>query len=79
MATRSSILAWRIPSIEEPSGLQSVGHKESDMMEHMHTHTHTAIRILPPSQETFSLQYTASFNVLGNSDFISAFLIMTRV
>ena len=31
MATYSSILAWRISWIEEPSGLQSIGHKESDM------------------------------------------------
>ena len=25
MATHSSILAWRIPQIEEPGGLQSMG------------------------------------------------------
>ena len=31
MATHSSILAWRIPWIEEPVGLQFMGHKESDM------------------------------------------------
>ena len=31
MATHSSILAWRIPWIEEPGGLQSIGHKELDM------------------------------------------------
>ena len=30
MATHSSILAWRIPWIEEPSRLQSMGHKELD-------------------------------------------------
>ena len=30
MATYSSILAWRIPWIEEPGGLQSMGRKESD-------------------------------------------------
>lgn len=34
VATHSSILAWRIPWTEEPSGLQSMGsHKESDMIE----------------------------------------------
>ena len=33
MATHSSILAWRIPWTEEPGGLQSVGHKESDTTE----------------------------------------------
>ena len=25
MATHSSIIAWRIPCVEEPSGLQSIG------------------------------------------------------
>ena len=34
MATHSSILAWRIPWIDEPGGLQSQGHKESDATEH---------------------------------------------
>ena len=31
MATHSSILAWRIPWIEEPGKLQSMGSQESDM------------------------------------------------
>ena len=33
MSTHSSILAWRIPCTEEPGGLQSIGHKESDKTE----------------------------------------------
>ena len=33
VATYSSILAWRIPWTEEPGGLQSMGHKELDMIE----------------------------------------------
>ena len=33
VATHSSILAWRIPWTEEPGGLQSMGHKESDTRE----------------------------------------------
>ena len=33
MVTHSSILAWRIPRTEEPGGLQSMGHKESDTTE----------------------------------------------
>ena len=33
MATHSSILAWKIPWTEEPGRLQSMGHKESDMIE----------------------------------------------
>ena len=40
MAVHSSILAWKIPWTEEPSGLQSWGHEESDKLS-MHTHTHT--------------------------------------
>ena len=33
MATRSSILAWRISWAEEPGGLSPRGHRESDMTE----------------------------------------------
>ena len=33
MATHSSVLAWKIPWTEEPGGLQSMGHKESDTAE----------------------------------------------
>ena len=36
MATHSSILAWGIPWMEEPGGLQSRGHKESDTTERLH-------------------------------------------
>ena len=42
MATYSSILAWEIPRTEEPGGLQSWGHKESDMTEHAHTYLSTS-------------------------------------
>ena len=39
MVTHSSVLAWEIPWTEEPGGLQSVGHKESDTTESTeHTH-----------------------------------------
>ena len=38
MASHSSILAWRIPWTEELGGLQSTGHKESDMTERLHFH-----------------------------------------
>ena len=36
MATHSSILAWRIPWMEDLGGLQSTGRKESDMTERLH-------------------------------------------
>ena len=38
MATHSSILAWRIPWMEDLGGLQSTGRKESDMTERLHFH-----------------------------------------
>ena len=33
MATHSSTLTWKIPWMEEPGRLQSMGHKESGMTE----------------------------------------------
>ena len=33
MATHSSVLAWRIPGMEEPGGLPSRGRTESDTTE----------------------------------------------
>ena len=49
MATRSSILCWRIPCTEEPGGLQSMGsqtvrHDWARAHTHIHTHTHTRTR-----------------------------------
>ena len=48
MATHSSILAWKIPWIEEPGGLRSKGsHRvRHDSATHTHTHTHTQTRDL---------------------------------
>ena len=39
IATHYSILAWEIPWTEEPSGVQSMGHKKSNTTEDTHTHT----------------------------------------
>ena len=47
MATHPSILAWRILWTEEPGGIQSMGHKESGMTEH--THTHSSLYFLIPT------------------------------
>ena len=38
MATHSSILAWRIPWLEELGGLQSTGREESDTTERLPFH-----------------------------------------
>ena len=40
MAPYSSILAWKIPWMEEPGGLQSMGLLESDTTERLHFHFH---------------------------------------
>ena len=36
MATHSSVLAWRIPWTEEPSGLQSMGVTKNPTNQHFH-------------------------------------------
>ena len=36
MVPHSSTLAWKIPWMEEPGGLQSMGRKESDTTERLH-------------------------------------------
>ena len=46
MATHSSILAWRIPWTEESGGLQSMGHKESDTTERLHSHFQDVLHVL---------------------------------
>ena len=38
MATHSSTLAWKIPWMEEPGRLQSMGVAESDTTERLHFH-----------------------------------------
>ena len=38
MAPHSSTLAWKIPWMEEPGGLQSMGRQELDMTERLHFH-----------------------------------------
>ena len=43
MATPSSILAWGIPWIEEPGGLQSMGVQSRTQLSDLHTHRGTKI------------------------------------
>ena len=40
MATHSSILAWKIPWMEEPGRLQFMGSLESDTTKQLHFHFH---------------------------------------
>ena len=56
MATHSNILAWEIPRIEEPGGLQSMGllrvrpglaTERACTHIHIHTHTHISLSTIP--------------------------------
>ena len=50
MATHSSILAWRIPWLEEPGGLYSPwDRKKSDTTELLHFHFHFPLPFLKPA------------------------------
>ena len=51
MATHSSFLAWRIPWTEEPGGLQSMGHKELDIIEQLTLTCHSVLRASPVAQQ----------------------------
>ena len=47
-ATHSSVLAWKIPWAEEPSGIQYLGSQRVELdcvCTHTHTHTHTHTQI----------------------------------
>ena len=59
MATHSSILAWRIPWLEEPGGLYSPwGRKKSDTTELLHFHFHFPLPFLKPAWTSGSSQFT---------------------
>ena len=47
MATRSSILAWRIPWTEEPGGLQSMGSLSQTRPRQLSTHQRRTVRPVP--------------------------------
>ena len=63
MVTHPSILAWRIPWIEEAGGLQPMGHKESDTTEHLsvsytyfqHSNIYNAINVVPPYHDVLNV------------------------
>ena len=51
MATSSSTIAWKIPWTEEHGRLQSMGRKESDMTEHMHSNLTFSLEIISHQRE----------------------------
>ena len=66
MATHSSILAWKIPWMEESGGLQSMGLKESDRTERLHFHFISS----PTPPPTSSLLETASLSSVSVNLFL---------
>ena len=54
MATHSSILAWRIPQIEEPGGCSPWGPKELDTTERLSTAEHQEASRAPRMPPHFS-------------------------
>ena len=52
MAVHSGILGWKISWPEEPLGLQSMGHTESNTTERACTHTHTHTPLVVPCRGT---------------------------
>ena len=86
MATHSSILAWRIPWMEELGGLQSTGDKESDTTERLHFPsfelppailgiswlTDASLQSLPPSSVVFSPLVFSHHLLLRTSDLLDS-------
>ena len=72
MATHSSILAWRIPWIEEPGGLV-YGVTKSCVYIYIYTHTVLTgpafFFFFPWEKETFTIQGSALAQVLGQGHF----------
>ena len=65
MAPHSSALAWKIPWIEEPGGLQSMGSqriRHDWVTEHVHLHAHTCTHI-----HTHTLTHISCNNSEGKS------------
>ena len=57
MTSYFSIPAWRIPWIEEPGGLQSMGSQSwTRLSACVHTHTHTQLKILHATSKTWCSQ-----------------------
>ena len=51
MATHSSVLAWKIPRIEEPGRLQSMGSQSQTQLKRLSTHTQCKVGILKSSKD----------------------------
>ena len=62
MATQSSVLAWRIAWTEEPGGLQSWGHKESDTTERLNSNTCSSHLLCVFTHKTRTQRLCCSFH-----------------
>ena len=70
MATRSSILAWKIPWTEKPGRLQSMGLQRLEhdpVTDHAHTHTHSVLSLFVYNFISHSLFNIISLNLHKSS------------
>ena len=65
MATHSSVLAWRIPWIEEPGRLQSMGHKELDMTEQVTLSAFFIVQLSHPYMTTRKIKALTIQTMVG--------------
>ena len=63
MAPHSSILAWKIPWVEEPGGLQSVGLRRVGLEKEMATHSSVLAWRIPGTGEPGRLPSMGSHRV----------------
>ena len=74
IATHSSILAWEIPWMEEPCRLQSMGGKESDTTERLHS-TLTKIKLFRNTLDGWKFTKMVTMICRSLSFFFYAFII----
>ena len=63
MATHSRILAWRVPMVEDPGRLQSIGSQESDMTEQANTAQDRCLMSIEFSPPEYTARYDTHANV----------------
>ncbi|MES6394556.1 hypothetical protein U6W89_12005 [Cutibacterium acnes] len=72
MATHSSTLAWRIPWMEEPGGLQSMGSQSQTQLSDF-SHTHSLTPMDRSSKQKINKETQVSNDTLDEKDIIDIF------
>ena len=82
IAAHSSTLVWKIPWMEEPGGLQSmgsqrVGHDKATNT-HTHTHTHTRFFLILKLNESMQISNSGHPTSAGLCPAVEAYLLMRQ-